>query len=214
MNNKAKFTMNALMVVVLLFSLIAIYFTVKAYDIGEHAFLIMDYQAIEGTDLSIRYSTKDINGIYRGPKNDDELMLEGDFGFDQGTTYSDGKLYLNEYHYSDADLVFCDAVCIDTETFEKTVMMQNAMLRGRCESGELVCTGDCLLEVNKPDTSSLCRLYGMTSMKINPSSDSVTVLYIDPASGEAAYKTEEEKGLTGKEFDARWINRTLEEVRK
>ena len=211
--NRSKFTMNALLLVVFFFSLIAVYFTVRAYDIGEHAFLITDYQAIEGTDLAIRYSNKDPSGIYRGPKYNDKLMLEGDFGFDQGTTYNDGKLYLNEYCYSDADLVFCDAVCVDTETFEATVIMENAMLRGRCESGELVCVGDCLLEVNKPGTSSLCKLYGMTS-SIDPASDCVTVLYIDPASGEVVYRAEGEKSLEGKEFDARWIHRTLEEVRQ
>ena len=211
--NRSKLTMNALLLIVFFFSLIAVYFTVKAYDMGEHAFLITDYQPIEGTDLSIRYSTKDPSGIYRGPQYDDELMLEGDFGFDQGTTYSEGKLYLNEYYYSDADLVFCDAVCVDTDTFEKTVIMENAMLRGCCGSGELVCVGDCLLAANKPKTSSLCRLYGMTS-KIDPLSDSITVLYIDPASGEVVYRAEGEKDLEGKEFDARWINRTLEEVRQ
>ena len=53
----------------------------------------------------------------------------------------------------------------------------------------------------------------MTS-KIDPLSGSVTVLYIDPASGEVVYRTEGETGLTEKEFDARWINRTLEEVRQ
>ena len=212
--SKPKFTMNALLVAVFLFSLIAVYLTVEAYDIGEHAFLITDYQPIEGTDLSLRYSTKDPSGIYRGTQLDDELMLEGSFGYDAGTTYSEGKLYLNEYDYSNAELVFCDAVCVDTETFEKTVIMNNAMLRGRCKSGELVCVGDSLLSTNKPDTNSLCRLYEMTSPQLDPAADSVTVLFIDPASGEAVYRTEGEKDLTGKEFDVRWINRTLEKVRK
>lgn len=212
--SKSKFTMNALLVTVFFFSLIAVYLTVVAYDMGEHAFLVTDHQAIEGTDLSIRYSTKEPSGIYRGAKNDDELMLEGDFGYDQGTTYSEGKLYLNEYRYSDAGLVFCDAVCVDTETFEKTVIMKNAMLRGHCKSGELVCTGDCLLSANKPETSSLCRLYGMTSLKIDPSSDGVTILYIDPADNKVVYRAEDEENLTGKDFDARWINRTLEEAKQ
>lgn len=212
--SRSKFTMNALLVAVFLFSLIAVYLTVEAYDLGEHAFLITDYQPIEGTDLSLRYSTKDISGIYQGSQQDDALKLEGNFGYDAGTTYSDGKLYLNEYDYSNADLVFCDAVCVDTESFEKKVIMKNAMLRGRCKSGELVCVGGSLLSTNKPDTNSLCRLYEMTSPQLDPVADSVTVLFIDPASGETVYKAEGEENLTGKEFDARWINRTLEEVRK
>ena len=53
----------------------------------------------------------------------------------------------------------------------------------------------------------------MTS-KIDPLSGSVTVLYIDPASGKVVYRAEGEKDLEGKEFEARWINRTLEEVRQ
>lgn len=212
--NKPKFTMNALLVAVFFFSLIAVYFTVEAYDLGEHAFLITDQQAIEGTDLSIKYSTKEPSGIYCGAKIDDGLMLEGNFGYDAGTTYSNGNLYLNEYDYSNADLVFCDAVCVDTESFDKKVIMKNAMLRGRCKSGELVCVGGSMLSPNKPDANSLCRLYEMTSSQLDPSADIVTVLFIDPTSGEVVYRAEGEENLTGKEFDARWINRTLEEVRK
>ena len=213
MNNSSRFTMNALMVIVLIFSVIAVYFTVKAYDMGEHVYLVTDYQPIEGTDLSIRYSTQEPSGIYRGPKGDDELMLEGEFGFDAGTTYCDGKLYLNEYWYSNADLVFCNAVCVDTESFEETVMVEDGMLRGRCRSGELVCTADSLLSTNRPKTNSLCRLYSMLT-KIDPLSDSVTVLYIDPSSGEVVYSVKSDKDPTTKEFNARFINRTLEEVRQ
>ena len=213
MNNKAKFTMNAMLVIVFFFSLIAIAFSVKAYDLGEHVFLIADYQPIEGTDLSIRYSTQNPSGIYRGPKGDDELMLEGEFGFDAGTTYCDGKLYLNEYWYSNADLVFCNAVCVDTESFEKTEMVKDGMLRGRCKSGELVCTADSLLATSRPKTNSLCRLYCMLT-KTDPLSDSVTVLYIDPSSGEIVYSAGSDKDPTTKEFNARFLNRTLEEVRQ
>lgn len=213
MNNNTKFTMNALMIIVFFFSLIAIVSTVRTYDMGETVFLVTDHQPIEGTDLSIRYSTQEPSGIYRGPKNDDELMLEGEFGFDKGTTYCDGRLYLNEYYYSDAGLVFTNAFCVDTESFEDTLLVEDGMLRGRCKSGELVCTADSLLATNRPETNSLCRLYCMTS-KIDPASDTLTILYIDPESGEVVYRTEGEKDMTGKEFEARWINRTLEEVRR
>ena len=211
--NNSKFTMNALMVIVLVFSAIMMLLTVRIYDVAEHAYLITDYEPIEGTDLSIRYSTKEISGIYRGSKYDDELVLEGSFGYDLGTTVSGSRLYLNEYSYSDLDLVYCDAVVVDTQTFEKKVLMKNAMLRGRCASGELVCRGDCLMQLNAPYTNSLCRLYSMTDPVIDPSSKRAAVLFIDPASGEVVYSTVDEDGLSG-DFDERWLSRTLEEVRQ
>lgn len=205
--------MNALMVIVLVFSAIAMIFTVGFYDIGKHAYLISDYQPIPGTDLSIRYSTKDASGIYRGSKYDDELVLEGDFGYDRGTTVREGQLYLNEYSYTNMGLVFCNAVVVDTETFEKKVLMKNAMLRGRCASGELVCLGDCLLQADSPDTDSLCKLYGMTDPNIDPLSGSATVLFIDTASGEVVFSAKDDDAMS-EDFDERWLSHTLEEVRQ
>lgn len=210
--NNTKFTMNALLVIVTIFSAIGFLFTVGIYNMGQHVYLISDYEAIKGTDLSIRYSTKDPSGIYRGTKNDDELMLEGDFGYDKGTTFCEGRLYLNEYSYTNAGIVLCDAVCIDTESFGKKIIMKNGMLRGRCASGELVCRGDCMLQTNTPDTNSLCRLYAMTSAKIDPLPEKSTVLFIDAESGEIVYTAEDD--TPAEAFDERWLSHTLEEVRK
>ena len=211
--NNTRFTMNALMVIVTVFSAIGLLFTVGIYSMGQHAYLVSDYEAIKGTDLSIRYNTKEPSGIYRGSKYDDELMLEGEFGYDKGTTYRDGKLYLNEYRYTSAGLAVCDAICVDTDSFEKTVIMENAMLRGRCASGELVCRGGCFLQSDRPDTNSLCRLYAMTSSKLDPLSGSVEVIFIDPASEEIVYTAKDDDDQA-KDFDERWLSRTLEEVRK
>lgn len=211
--NNTKFTMNALLVIVTVFSAIGLFFTVNLYDMGQHAYLVSDYEAIEGTDLSIRYSNKEPSGIYRGSQNNDELMLEGYFGYDMGTVFSEGHLYLNEYRYTDTGLMLCDAVCVDTDSFEKKVIMKNATIRGRCASGELVCLGDCLLQTNSPHTNSLCRLYAMTSSKLDPLSGRSTVMFIDPASGDIVY-TAEDDDVQAKAFDKRWLSRTLEEVRK
>ena len=91
--------------------------------------------------------------------------------------------------------------------------MKNAMLRGHCASGELVCRGDCMLQTNMPATNSLCRLYAMTSSNIDPMSDKATVLFIDSGSGEIVYTTEDDSA-SAEEFDERWLSRTLEEVRR
>ena len=87
--------MNALMVIAPVFSVIAMLFTVGIYDMGKHAYLISDYQKIKGTDLSIRYSTKDQCGIYRGSKYDDALVVEGNFGYDRGTTVCNVFILMN-----------------------------------------------------------------------------------------------------------------------
>lgn len=211
--NNAKFTINALLVIVTVFSAIGLLFTVGIYDMGQHVYLVTDYQAIEGTDLSIRYSTKEPSGVYRGPQNNDELKLEGEFGYDAGTTFSDGHLYLNEYRYTDTGLMLCDAVCVDTDSFDKKVIVKNGMLRGRCASGELVCRGDCLLQSNMPAANSLCKLYAMTDSKLDPVSGRATVTFIDPASGEVVYTATDDNAQSD-DFDERWLSRTLEEVRK
>lgn len=211
--SNTKFTMNALLVIVIVFSAIGLFFTVGLYDMGQHVYLVSDYKPIRGTDLSIRYSTKEPSGIYRGSKYDDSLIAEGEFGYDKGTFFKDGHLYLNEYHYTDTGMAICDAVDVDTETGEKRVIMKNASLRGRCASGELVCRGDCLPDSSKPESNSLGRLYAMTSSKIDPLSDGATVLFIDPASGETVC-TIENDDTAEKDFDARWLSLTLEEVRK
>lgn len=44
--NNTKFTMNALLVIVIVFFAIGLLFTVGIYDMGQHAFLITDYLAI------------------------------------------------------------------------------------------------------------------------------------------------------------------------
>ena len=46
--NNTKFTMNALLVIVTVFSAIGLFFTVGIYDMGRHVYLISDYQEIEG----------------------------------------------------------------------------------------------------------------------------------------------------------------------
>ena len=213
MNNKSRFTMNALVVIVIAFSAIGLFFTVGIYDMGSHVRLVSDYQPIGDTGLSIIYSTKETCGIYRGTRYDNELVLEGNFVYDPQTAVSDGRLYLNEYRYSNADLMFCDAVCVDTESFEKTVIMKDAMILGCCGSGELVCFGSCLLQTDHPDVNSLCRLYGMTSPDLDPASKGAVVSFIEPASGEIVC-SEGVEGVLTESLREQLLSRDLEEVRK
>jgi len=213
--NNSKFTMNALLVIVIIFSAIGLFFTVGIYDMGSHVYLVTDRTEIKGTDLSIKYSTKEPSGIYRGSKYDEELVLEGSFGGnEEGIAVCGDKLYLNEYTFTDAGLTLSEVVMVDTDSFDEYAVLENAALRGRCASGELVCAGDCMSESDKPAVNSLCRLYAMTSAKLRPGSDTATVYYLDPDSGEPVYSTSYNNSMSDKEFEACWLSHTLEEVRK
>lgn len=212
--NNAKFTLNALLVVIMAFSAIGLLVTVNTFDAAGYMYSINDYHPIKGTDLWIRYATKEPSGIYKGMKNTAELKLEGRFGYDWGVAVCGDDLYLNEYFDSDAGLVMSDLVRVNMDTFEEETVCGNTILRGRCASGELVCISDCMLPSNMTKTNSLCKLYAMTDPELDPSSDGATVMFLDPSSGEVVYSVWDDHALTDKLFDKRYLIRTLEEVRQ
>lgn len=215
--NNTKFTMNAMLVIVIVFSAIGLFFTVGIYDMGQHVYLVTERKEIKGTDLSIRYSTKEPSGLYRGTKNEDELMIEGNFGGnDSGIAVCGDQLYLNEYTFTDTGMMLSEVVMVDMNSFDEYSILENAELRGRCVSGELVCVGDCLpgTAASASDANSLRKLYCMTSGKLNPDTDTSTVFYVDPDSGEPVYSASCNNGMSEKEFNALWLSRTLEEVRQ
>lgn len=102
-------------------------------------------------------------------------------------------------------------VRVDTADFEKSVLLEDAILRGRCASGELVCLSGSFMDFNYPQTNELCRLYALSSETLRTEGGAL-VCFLDPESGEILYSARDEGSLTG-DFDARWLARTLEEVR-
>ena len=211
--NRVKFNMNALLVIIIVLSALWFFINVWVFNNAKYVFIINDNYAIEGTDLWIHYGTTEPDGIYKGQAGTKELMLEGTFGYEWGLAVVGNDLYINEYRTSDLGMTFCNLVRVDMDTFEGETVAENTILRGRCASGELVCLGDCLLPSNKPTVNSLCKLYGMSSSKIRPGSNVATVMYIDAATGESVYTTQDTAVLT-KGFQKRYLDRTLEEVRK
>ena len=196
---EAKFTLNALLLVVLIVSAIFFFFSITLFNLS-HQYAVNDYVPIEGTPYSVRYSSQKPNGIYIGDKVTWGAAAEGD------------RLYLNEYRVTDLNVTLCSVVRVDTETFEKTVLMKDSVLRGRCASGELVCLADCFMDFNYPQTNPLCRLYALSSETLRPRSAGATVCFLDPADGSLVYAVRDEEALAG-DFEARWLARTLEEVR-
>ena len=208
---EAKFTLNAFLLVVLIISAIFFFFSVKLFNIAERT-IVNEYYPIEGTPYAVRYSTKIPSGIYEGGKTTGELRLEGNFGYDWGVVAQGDALYLNEYDHTDLGLTLCSVVRVDTQGFEKATLLRDAVLRGRCASGELVCLGGCFMSFDYPKTNALCRLYALSSEELRPQSDGGVVYFLDADSGELLYSLRDDDALGG-DFEARYLQRTLEEVR-
>ena len=64
--NNTKFTMNALLVIVTVFSAIGLLFTVGIYDMGQHAFLVSS-TAAANTMMSL--CSKGISDTTREPRS-------------------------------------------------------------------------------------------------------------------------------------------------
>ena len=206
----ARFSVNGLLVIVIIFSAILFLFTLKLTDLAYRP-AVNEIYPVEGSDLTIRYSSQTPNGLYRGQSQTAPVLLEGSFGYDWGAAVAADKLYLNEYDTSDLGMVYCSLVRVDLNTLEKEVLRKDTILRGRCASGELVCLGDCLMLANAPDTNPLCQLYAMTDGDLHPEGEGATVLFLDPNTGEAVYSVWDDEALTDS-FEDRYISRTLEEV--
>ncbi len=205
-----KFTFNAFLLVVIVISAIFFFFTVKIVDLSTMS-AVNDYHPIEDTDLAVRYSSLQPNGIYRGGRTTGTLCLEGTFGFDWGAAAGEDCLILNEYTSTDLGVMLCSVVRVDTRSFEKQVLLRDGILCGRCASGELVCLRGCLMEADFPKTNPLCRLYAMSAPSIRPGTDGAEVLFLDPDTGEALYRTYDDEALTDA-FESRFLDRTLREV--
>ena len=102
-----------------------------------------------------------------------------------------------------------DLVCVDLATKQKETLFTDAILRGRCASGELVCVRGVFLPANKPESNILCSFYALTAPAMN---DGAEVLFLDPATGEIVYRVKDDGAMTDA-FEARYLLRTLEEVR-
>jgi len=205
-----KFTTNALVLVVAIFSAILFLFSIKVVDLSDRT-AVNDYYPIEGTDLAVRYSSLSPNGLYQGGQTTGTLVLEGTFGHDWGAAVEGNSLYLNEYTSTDVGVMLCQLVRLDLTTHEKELLRRDTILRGRCASGELVCLGGYLIPVDFPATNSLCRLYAMSSPEIRPEEAGAVVLYLSPDTGEVLWSVRDDRAQED-DFESRYLQRTLQEV--
>ena len=208
----AKFTLNALLLVVIIFAAISLFFMVRVVDMADTG-AVNDYYSVGDTGISVRYSSQKPNGLYTGSINTGELKLAGNFGYDWGAAYEGNTLFINEYSSTDLGMMLCKLVKVDMTTFEKEVLYKDSMLRGRCASGELVVVSGFMMPSSYPETNSLCKLYSFSSSNVHIDGKTATVLFIDPATGEVVYSVEDSNAMA-EDFDARYIERTLAEVKK
>ncbi|MBQ6067644.1 MAG: hypothetical protein IJK89_12590 [Clostridia bacterium] len=209
--NRTKFSMNALLVVVIIFSALAFVFTIVLVDLADRR-AVNEYIPIEGTEYAIRYSSLEPNGLYKGPENTCTLVAEGNFGSDWGAFTVGGKLYLNEYTSTDLGVLLCSIVGVEMNTGEKTVLYRDTVLRGRCASGEPVCVRGAMLPADFPETNSLGRLYRLTQKNI-ASPNGGEVLFLDPQTLSVVY-TVPDDNVFSDGFAERYLQKPLAEVER
>ena len=205
-----KFTLNSLIIVTSIFMAMTLFFSVTIVNMADWA-AVNDYYEIEGTDLGILYSDIKPSGIYRGSKNAGTLVLEGNFSHDWGIVKSDGRLYLNEYRSTAMGIMTSRLMQIDLDTLEADVVLDEAVLRGACRSGELVCLAGAMLPSNRPETNVLCKLYGMTSEALAPGGEA-SIVFVDPKTGEVVWRVDG-VDASGEDFEGLYLERSLEEIR-
>ena len=208
--NERKFTVNSLVLIVMIFSLALLFFTVNLVTMAE-PYAENSFYRIEGTKYYVHYSTMDPSGIYLGSGRTAQLMIEGEYGHDWGAVAVGDKLYINEYSKTDFGIMLTRLVCIDLTTFEKTVLRNDTMLRGRCRSGELVAVSGFVMPSNMPDTNSLCKMYSFSKNDIHLEDKDAVVLYIDPETAAVVHSVRD-KAVLEDDFESRFIETTLEEA--
>lgn len=206
-----KFSFNSLIVVLIAISAIGFLFTVKLVNMADRI-PVNEVYNIEGTDLSIRYSNLDKNGIYKGGENTGSLMLEGTFGVEWGAVREGETLYANEFKSTDLGLVLCDVVKIDLNSFKKETLYTNSVLRGRNKSGEIIIIKNCVMPSNSPMTNSLMKLYTLSAKDIKSDGSKSEILFINAESGDTVYSIKDNNAFN--KFEDKYGEKTLEEVRE
>lgn len=207
---KTRFSMNALLLILLIFSALA-FFCMVTLDRLASQFPVNDYFPIAGSEYAVRHSSIAPSGICRGSKNTAELVVEGNFGSDWGAYANGDTLLLNEYRNSRLGFLFCDLMRVDASARTKTTLYENAVLRGVCASGEPVCVIGALLPSVYPETNALSRLYRLSAGSLS-ADGAAEVLYLDPNTFAPVYSVRDADVNDG-DFELRYLARTLEEVR-
>ena len=209
MKNYRK-TLNIAVLTMMILSVLYIFITVVIFNVAQNTPTSASYQ-IEDTGYFVRYTTMKENGIYDDDGPAGKLLLEGQFGYDRGAAAQGNTLYCTEYRSSTLGWMTCDLVKVDLTTFEKKVLMKDAMLYGRCASGELIVMDGVVMANWFPQTNQLCELYRMTAGDKVFSERGAVVCLMDPESGEILWRKQDLNALTEKRMRY-YMNNSLEEI--
>ena len=204
-----KLSVNTLLLILLIFGGFTFFITLFIVRMADRSG-VNTFNPVEGTDYAIRYSSLEPNGLYQGNEVVNSLVVKGNFGFDWGAALEGERLYLNEYKTSNMGVMHSNLVRVDLTTKQKETLLTDAILRGKCASGELVCVRGVFLPANEPESNILCKFYALTAPGLH---DGAEVLFLDPATGEIVYSVRDDGAMT-EAFEARYLQRTLEEVRQ
>lgn len=207
--NNSKFTVNALVLIALIFSAIGLFFTIRLVTMADRS-VVNVFEPIEGTELSVRYSTFAPDGLYTGDSVNGTLRLAGRYGYGWGAAVFGDRLYINELRSTPFGMTVPSVVCVDLNTYEKTTILRGATLRGVCASGEPVCLAECISPSDFPKTNALSRLYAAGS-RIRPETDAATVVWLDPETGAELFRLRDETALVC-DLETRYLDRTLGEA--
>ena len=204
-----KLSVNTLLLILLIFGGFTFFITLFIVRMADRSG-VNTFNPVEGTDYAIRYSSLEPNGLYQGNEVVNSLVVKGNFGFDWGAALEGERLYLNEYNTSNMGVMHSDLVCVDLTAKRKETLLTDAILRGKCASGELVCVRGVLLPANEPESNILCKFYALAAPGLRGGAE---VLFLDPATGEIVYRVRDDEAMSNA-FEARYLQRTLEEVRQ
>jgi len=208
---KNRLSFNILIVVVIIASALTFFVSVGLTKTAVNIWALNEFVQIEDSSYAVKYSNVEPNGIYKGTQNVNTLVIEGDYGADWGVSLDGNILYINEYSSTSLGFNMCDVVKIDLDSKEKEVICKDAVLRGKCKSGELVFLKGFSLQTGNPEANAFGRFYSLSSFG-NDAKVS-TVEFYDTEKGKFVY-SEKDRSVSDKSFSGLYIERTLGEVRK
>jgi len=206
-----KFSMNIVLVIAIFVSAVTFFITVKMTQTAASLWGVNIFCPIENSEYAVKYSNIETNGIYKGGENVNSLVLEGDYGYDGSAVIEGDTLYVNEYDLTNLGIRLCKVVKINLKTLEKSTLFDDAELRGKCASGEIVICEGVASKTNNPETNLLCKLYAISGgIEFNKKS---TVFFYDTVKEKIVF-TSQDNTVNEKAFKSLFLDRTLSEVKK
>ena len=203
---KTRFTLNSFIFIIMLFSALYLFITVDLYDMSDRSVTRANYP-IGDTGYYVRYSSRDESGISLGDDLYSPVILGGYFGYDWGAAICGDWLYCNEYKNTRLGFTSSDLVRIRLSDMTKEVIAENAMLRGRCSDGSLLCYEGVVTANWFPQTNPLYSLYAASDGRLG-SGEGAFVHVLDP-SGEKDLELGYDPGALSDEREAYYLERGL-----